>query len=138
MGMYTALHFTAALKRDVPDDVVNILRYMLDRGGEWSEPPTPDHPLFETARWDFMLNADSYYFEADTHSALVPYPTSGFGLSITCNFKNYTGELASFLDWILPFVDARPGEFLGYHQYEEDEHPTLIYYPTKEVADVRR
>jgi hypothetical protein len=77
---------------------------------------------------------DSYYFEADTHSTLVPYPSGGCGLSITSNFKNYNNELHLFLDWIMPYVSAMPGTWLGYHMYECDEQPTLIFYPADESS----
>lgn len=132
MGMYTALHFAAPLKRDVPGDVLAVLLYMLDASGQIPEPsPLPDHTLFrQTIRWRHMLVCDSYYFEADTHSTLVPYPSGdGWGLSVTCNFKNYASELDQFLDWVMPYVDAAPDDWLGYHMYEEDDRPTLIFYP---------
>lgn len=128
MGMYTALHFTTALKPGLPDDVLTVLRYMLEPTGATPEPPLPNHPLFRTDRWHFMLTSDSFYFEADTHSCLVKYPTAGWGLSITCNFKNYRDELDCFLDWIGPWVDAAPGDWLGYRMYEEDDQPTQIFY----------
>lgn len=130
--MYTALHFTVALKISTPPGVIRILHVMTNVGGFGTPEDRlmlPDHPLFGDTRWRSMLVCDSYYFEADTHSCVIDYPTIGHGLSITCNFKNYHDELRLFLDWIMPFVDAEPGEWLGYHMYEERERPTLIFYP---------
>ena len=68
MGMYTELHFNAELRKDVPQEVLNVLSYMLD--SDKDRPALPDHPLFRTQRWLFMLTCDSYYFDADTHSTL--------------------------------------------------------------------
>lgn len=69
MGMYTAIHFYSELKKDVPNEVIEILEYMLDFDNK-PEPKLPDHPLFKTERWRFMLVCDSYYFDEDTYSAL--------------------------------------------------------------------
>lgn len=134
--MYTALHFTVALKRDTPPEVINVLHYMLDDADHMAEPPLPDHDLFRcSVRWRHMLVCDSYSFEADTHSVLQRYPASaGWNLSITCCFKNYHDELALFLDWIMPYVDASYRRWLGYWMYEEDDEPTPIYYPAGEAT----
>ena len=125
--MYTALHFNAELKDDVPWEVVRTLQAMTK--GQRTSGPLPEHELFQTDRWQFMLVCDSYSFVAETHSVLMEDPIVGYQLSVTCSFKNYHNEVALFLDWIMPHVNALPGDWLGYHMYEEDERPTLIYYP---------
>lgn len=132
MGMFTALHFNAELKSSTPPGVVRILRVMTSEDDRTPEDrlALPDHPLFGDTRWRYMLTGDSYYFEAETHSHVVEYPDGyNYGLSVTCNFKNYDHELSLFLDWIMPYVDAKPGDWLGYHMYENDDLPTLICYP---------
>jgi hypothetical protein len=130
--MYTALHFTVALKPDTPHQVIDVLHYMLDDTDHMAEPPLPDHDLFRrTIRWRHMLVCDSFSFEANTHSTMQRYPaTAGWNLSITCCFKNYASELQLFLDWIMPYVYADPRDWLGYWMYEEDDEPTLIFYPS--------
>lgn len=130
MGMYTALHFNADLKLDVPAEVLATLRYMVS--GEEKPASLPNHPLFGDTPWSWMLQGDSFYFRAQTRSEVVKYPVLGHGLSITCNFKNYSDELAKFLDWIMPYVGEEPGHWLGYHMYEEDKQPTLIFCPDGE------
>ena len=131
MGMYTALHFAATLRADTPASVLDTLHYMMEprRFPEAPYPDHPDHPLFHTDRWDIMLACDSYYFNADTHSVLRRGWDGHSSLSVTSNFKNYDGELDLFLDWITPYVAAYDGDWLGYHMYEEDEQPTLIFHP---------
>lgn len=125
MGMYTELHFNAELKRDAPEQVREILRFMTG-GTPTDEPPTdlPDHPLFKTRRWEHMLLCSSYYFPAQVASALVF--DQGWYINVRCNLKNYDDEIGAFLNWVMPYVDAGT-ECLGYYRYEEDDHPTLIY-----------
>lgn len=127
MGMYTELHFNVELRTDTPPAVINILRFMVD--GSPVHPKTPDHPLFESERWEWMLQSDSYYFNADTASTLRwdDIAQSHF-LCLRFNVKNYDGEIEHFLDWIMPYVDAFDGDFLGFSRYEESQEPTLIHY----------
>lgn len=129
MGMYTELHFNVELKEDVPPEVVAVLKYMLNRESNAVEPPLPDHPLFQCFRWRGMLQCDSYYFRADTHSTLR-FDDIGrsYYLCIRCNLKNYDDEIEKFVDWIMPYIDAIDGDFLGFSRYEETEVPTLLYY----------
>lgn len=126
MGMYTELHFNSALKRNIPTPVLEILNYMI--GNDEFAPVCPDHPLFSTSRWPIMLRCDSYYFDADTHSTLrYDEISTQHYLCIRTNFKNYEGEIEAFVDWIMPYLDKVPGDFLGFSRYEETEEPTLIY-----------
>lgn len=125
--MYTALHFGAYLKQSTPREITDALKLMLSDTPEKSTENLPDHPLFQAdTRWRFMLLSDSAYFNHDTHSS---YNDRWYTLSITCNLNNYNDEITKFLDWIMPHVEAEPGEWLGYQMYEEDEQPTLIFYP---------
>lgn len=127
MGMYTQLHYGAQLKKDVPDEVVELLRYMV---GERDETPLlPDHPLFRTDRWRYMLRCDSYYFDYKTTHLLRHDDIAGqFYFNVTTNLKNYDDEIAKFVNWIAPYIDKMPGDFLGYYRYEEDETPTLLHH----------
>jgi hypothetical protein len=126
MGMYTQLHFAAKLRKDVPAEVVEVLRFMA-RGTEGA-PQTPDHPLFSTERWRCLFTMDSYYFDADTRSTMRFDGVLGaWLLNVQSNVKNYDGEIEKFLDWIDPYLAKYPGDFLGYSRYEETEQPTLIF-----------
>jgi hypothetical protein len=130
MGMYTELHFNSPLKKSTPTHVIDLLKFML---GELDErefgAELPNHPLFTTDRWSFMLRMDSFYFDADTHSTLRWCDISNqYVLCIRCNLKNYGSEIEKFVDWIMPYLDKFQGDFLGFSRYEETEEPTLIYY----------
>lgn len=127
MGMYTEFHFNVELIENVPQEIIDILNYMLNKGTQ--EPlPEPDHPLFKTSRWRRMLRSDSYYFAADTHSTLR-YDDIGhsYYLCIRCNLKNYDNIIEKFIDWIMPYLYQYPEDFLGFSRYENTEQPTLIY-----------
>jgi hypothetical protein len=136
MGMYTEFHFNAELKQDTPQTVIATLAAMLANDEPKDFAPLFDHPLFQTMLWRFMLVSDSYYFPADTHSTCRydDIANSRF-LCIRCNLKNYDGEIEKFIDWIMPYVDETPGEFLGFYRHEEDVQPTLIYAPDSEVRE---
>lgn len=130
MGMYTELHFNAELKQTTPQEVLQVLRHMLNAPGAPARDALtlPAHPLFSTDRWGFMLTCDSYYFAAQTHSTLTyDEITKTHYLCIRCNLKNYDQEIEKFIDWVSPYVDGFPGDFLGFHRYETTEQPTLIF-----------
>lgn len=97
--------------------------------GDGEEPTNlPDHPLFDTERWGTMLQCDSYYFVADTYSTFrFDDIGQSWYLCVRCNLKNYDNEIEKFVDWIMPYIDAREGDFLGFSRYETTETPTLIY-----------
>lgn len=130
MGMYTEFHFNVRLKDDTPKDVLEVLTLML--GGDVEPPMLPDHPLFKTPRWHYMLVSDSEYFDSQSRSELSQ------DFSITCrpriylsvrtNLKNYNEEIQKFIDWIRPHLASTdPRDLLGYYRYEESREPTLLY-----------
>lgn len=123
MGMYTELNIGVSLMSDTPDNVIDILRYMLSDGDKVE---TPDHPLFSTQRWHFMLVSGSYYFDGRTDSSMEHDSVDHeYKLNVRCNLKNYDNEIDLFLDFIQPYLETEG--FLGYKRYEEDDNPTLIY-----------
>ena len=133
MGMYTLLQFGADLKKDTPYEVVNILWYML--GKLEPTPPLPDHPLFQTDRWDYILCiGDSGYFDEETKHSFNAKVDGGMHLSVTSNLKNYNQEIQHFIDWIMPYVDAEEGQLLGSYRYEESRQATEIRYAAPQVS----
>jgi hypothetical protein len=129
MGMYTQLHYGAQLNKDVPAEVVQILRYMLGEDGSVTPAVLPDHALFRTSRWVCMLRCDSYYFDYKTaHLLQFDEIANQFYFNVTSNLKNYDDEIKHFVNWIAPYIDKDAGDFLGYHRYETTETPTLLFY----------
>lgn len=124
MGMYTELHFNAELEHSTPAEVIDLLAYMVDaRTTCLAE--LPEHALFATRRWEWMLTCHSAYFPLSVATSL-DYENGRHHLRVRCNLKNYDGEIGLFLDWVMPYVNADT-ECLGYYRYEEDDHPELIY-----------
>jgi hypothetical protein len=129
MGMYTELNCAFKLRKDTPEKVIAIIRFMTE---EREKPDVVDHSLFSTARWEEMLQCDSYYFEGDTQSTIRFDDCSNrFYVTIRCNLKNYEGEIEKFIEWITPYMEMDPGEFLGYQRHEEVELPTLLFHPNQ-------
>lgn len=123
MGMYTELNIGVSLRSDTPENVIDILKYML---GDINNVETTDHPLFSTQRWAFMLRCDSYYFDGRTDSSMERDDIDHeYKLNVRCNLKNYDNEIDLFLDFIRPYLETNG--FLGYKRYEEFDDPTLIY-----------
>ena len=122
MGMYTELVLGLQIENQNP--VIDTLKYMV---GDIDEPIYPvelfKHKFFSTARWNFMLQCDSCYFDGQTDSTIKN--DQGWYLTVRCNFKNYDDEIELFLDWLAPYIETYG--FLGYHRYEEFDYPTLIY-----------
>lgn len=126
MGMYTELHFNSELKKDLPEDVLKTLQYMIDHENEPTD--LPEHELFKCDRWTMLFTCDSYYFDADTHSTLrFDEISNAYYLCVRANLKNYDSEIEKFIDWIEPYLKKFEGEFLGFYRYEKNKQPTLIY-----------
>ncbi|ASU78505.1 hypothetical protein CDG81_09685 [Actinopolyspora erythraea] len=84
--------------------------------------------LFETPRWRNMLWMNSAYFPADTHTVLDETIMWLPSLSVTSNLKNYDNEIDEFVNWIMPFVDAIAGDFLGYSLYEKGRDSPKFFW----------
>lgn len=125
MGMYTELVMGIQLKRNAPDDVIEMLNCMVL--GVEKPDIVPTHDLFKTNRWNWMFSSSSYYFDGDTHSTLrFDKICNVYVLTVRCDLKNYDSEVEKFLDWIAPYSDTCG--FVGYTRYEEDDDPKLIYF----------
>jgi hypothetical protein len=129
MGMYTELVFGGELKSDTPENVINILKYLID--DETIETfKLPDHPFFECDRWTHIAISSSYYFGGQCLSG-IKYDgiANAYRISIRANLKNYDNEIDKFVDWIKPYMDKGAGanNLLGYSIYEESSVPTLYY-----------
>lgn len=127
MGMYTDFCFDVALKSDTPPKVVTMLNRMRD-GIHTSDDLLPQHPFFACDRWPLIGHCSSAYFDAQPRFIFEKTSYSNdYVLNIRCNLKNYGDEIEHFIDWIKPYIDASPGDFLGFHRYEKEREPTLIY-----------
>ena len=132
MGMYTALSLGVELKKDVPDYVTDVLRYMVgDTDGELVS--HLDLKFFsQCPRWRMLLRCDSYYFDYQTQWTFFKDEISDtWFLSGVSNLKNYNNEIKEFLDWLSPFIHPSTCGFIGWTMYEEQWAPDLIMRSTK-------
>lgn len=129
MGMYTELVMACRLRKDTPEDVIKILKYMCrTEDVELSDLKIPtNHDLFTTERWNWMLVCDSFYFSGDSHTTFSTYEgiSKDHFLTVRSNLKNYNNEIENFLDWLSPYM--KDHGFLGYMRFEATDTPTLFY-----------
>ncbi len=124
MGMYTELCYNVRLKEDTPEKVIKTLFYLIGKGDSLN---TDTAFINLTDRIRYMLQCDSYYFDADTYSSLrYDDIVETYYFNVHCNLKNYDDEIDKFVDWLDPWVDAFAGDFLGFSRYEENQEPKII------------
>jgi hypothetical protein len=137
MGMYTECYVNVRLVENLPKKIIEVLEYLFDNSWydndegmhvqEKQEPAAlPDHKFFSTCRWRLIGSGASFYH--------IPFPTSKilleldqYYLTSRSDLKNYEGEIELFFDWLMPYIDAFEGEFIGYSRYEEDDMPQLFF-----------
>jgi hypothetical protein len=130
MGMYTEIYINVDLKKETPDDVIQVLKAMCFM--------LPDQECSEVLvdypdRWCCLFSNMSYYTPS-TQCRYLRFDsiTDRWSLLGKGDIKNYNGEIEKFFEWIMPHIDGDPGEFIGYSRYEEDYEPTLMFLPNGE------
>ena len=125
MGMYTEIYINVDLKRDAPDEVIEVLKAMCktEDSDEKVLEPYPD-------RWDGLFCSGSCY-TPNTSCRSLTYDgiTKQWSLLGKGDIKNYGQEIQKFFEWIIPYIDGYPGDFIGYSRYEEDQKPKLYFLP---------
>jgi len=136
MGYYTELKFKAKLKQDTPENVVNILKRVINERdlGHGKElfnnedvfKPELDHPFFKCGRW-YMLFLSTNFNDGMKGGRF--YEENGkWTISLHTEFKNYGSEIDNFFDWIKPFVVGRKKkQYVGYYRGEDAEAQTNLY-----------
>ena len=126
MGMYTELIFGADLKKDTPENVIEVLKYMV---GDTEEKPK-DFPLPE-GRCEWLFRGSSYYFGVNAPVSKLWKDDIGenWVLSTRSNIKNYEREIEAFLEWIYPYIDGGSGyrDMYAIVTHEEAEAPDIYY-----------
>ena len=130
MGMYTEIYVNVDLKKETPDDIIKVLKAMCGM--------LPDQECSEVLvdypdRWVCLFSNMSYYTPCTSCRFLnFDKISNEWSLLGKGDIKNYEGEIEKFFEWIMPYVDGYPGDFIGYSRYEEDQKPTLIFLPEDE------
>lgn len=131
MGMYTEIYARGTLKKDAPQEVVDILKCMTNEAP--APEVLPEHDLFKCARWEVLGCGASAYFPATVSTVYKDDYSKNWAFLLHANLKNYDGEIAKFFDWIDQHVEGIEGEYLGYSMYEETEPgqpPTSFFKKT--------
>jgi len=124
--MYTEIYINVDLKKDTPDDVIKVLKAMCDQ--ECKE-VLVDYPY----KWICLFSNMSYYTPS-TNCRFLEFDniSNQWSLLGKGDIKNYGNEIEEFFEWIMPWIDGYPGDFIGYSRYEEDQKPTLMFLPEDE------
>ena len=124
MYIYTKFYLNATLKGDTPQNVIDILKYMVGDGPR-PKVTRPKHSFFATARWHGIL----FYFESKKmkQSSLVYEDIMCWHLYVNANVRNYSQQIERFIDWLQPYISEPEGAFLGFYKSDGEDDPTLIY-----------
>lgn len=134
MGDYTALHLAVELRRDTPEEVIQLLKYMTGQSDNWG--PLPDvvpctEPLFKAARWNIMLRAGSAYhpFSGSQGNGIAqPLPGNDYELTVLSSFKCYDGEIEKFVAFIRPYIHPCNFNWIGYTWDDNTDEPKPLYW----------
>ncbi len=121
MGMYTELILKTGVRKDIPEIVDKILKFLFSDDDLEKPTELPDHPFFRKNCWECIGRSNSYYHTP----RCLNYYQDGYLFSRS-DLKNYEGEIESFLDWIDEYLSTYEGKVIGWSWYEEYDFPTLI------------
>ena len=121
MGMYTEIFVNADLREDTPQEVLDVLKAICGR--DFRSAALEGKP----DRWGLLFNNGSHCTPC-TQCAALTFDDISEQWSIIGkgDIKNYEREIEQFFEWLMPWIDAQDGEFVGYWRYEEDLLPTIV------------
>ncbi|MHA1408867.1 MAG: hypothetical protein ACTSQY_00865 [Candidatus Odinarchaeia archaeon] len=102
MGTYTEFHLNVKLKRDTPNEIIDMLKFMVNNEKE-ELAVLPSHDLFKTDRWSYIQMCQAYYFDMIPHSCVVydDVPKTHF-LSIRCCLNTNKGCIEAYrIDFVM-------------------------------------
>lgn len=130
MGDYTAIFIAAELRHDAPPVVRGILNCMMGLSEE-IPCPLPDHPLFKSERWRYLLRCDAAYLPGAVLRAWG-HARDGRDFTVYSKIKNYDEEIEKFFDWISPYVE---NDAIAFHKYEYADKATIVSFLKEETSD---
>jgi hypothetical protein len=130
MGMYTEIYVNCGLIEKLPKDVIDVLQYLFGEEGQRANEPIklPKHKFFsDSVDWRHIGNSCSYYHIPNVvNSFRMDEENKCYYLTSRSDLKDYRNEIDLFFDWLNPYIDSFPGEFIGYKLYEDTDLPTLF------------
>lgn len=126
MGQHTAFIMKCELKADTPQQVIDTLKFMTSPNDEEEFDNFPDHPLFETEEWEYMLDIAGGALW-DPNSTLKYFKRSNsYTLKVRTSVKDHEYQIQKFLHWIAPY--SRTSGFVGAIRPEYEPLETRILF----------
>ena len=113
MGMYTHWALQIELRKGTPEKILNEIRTVIAYEDN-------DSPLYPIAR------AGAAYQVCAPARLLSSYGEQ-HTLTVLASVKYGTGAIMLAVEYLAPYVDSYGLGFCGWMQYEEEDHPTLLY-----------
>lgn len=124
--MYQELYINAKLKHDVPESIVDILKYMTGDMDIDNIIITAD-ALFKTENWQYMLQSESSRFDLSAKSTLDYSAVDDcYFIRVSCSLNNNENQIEKFLGFINNYLNKKPGDFLGYLRDEDSNDPYIL------------
>lgn len=125
--MYTELIFSARLKDNLNENVINDIEYLCGNNKVDANKTTLPDTLLKSLS---LFHGGSYglapsmppIFKRDEYTGL-------WELVVRCSLKNYRGQIEGFLKWIEPYIHSASG-YNGMYAitlYEEFDEPKIYY-----------
>ena len=124
MGMYTEFLLKCNLKKNLPEDVVAVIKYLFAKG-EMPE-VLPDHRFFKYDNWYAVGRGTSRH--TPVRCLEYTYRKQITGIFSRSEIKDYYSQIQEFLDWLSPYMNHTEGECIGWTWYCECNSPKLIHY----------
>ena len=106
MGYYTELKFNVKLKQDTPEDVVNILKRVINErdlghdkvlfNTEDVFKPELNHPFFKCERWYMLFLSTN--FDDEMQGGRFYEENGRWIINLHTEFKNYDNKIDNYLD----------------------------------------
>jgi hypothetical protein len=112
MGMYTHYALHVEFRKDTPPEFIERVRRQVEGDSD-------DDDLFPLSR-----AGAAYQVSA---SPLLTCPYGEWTLTVMGSVKYGTGAIENLVKVLAPHIQTYSPGFCGWMQYEEDDHPTLLY-----------
>lgn len=128
MGYYTELKFKAKLKHDTPENVVKILKRVINDCDLGHNKvlfntkdvfkPEFDHPFFKCANWYMLFLSTN--LNDEMQGGKFYKEKNRWVLDLHTEFKNYDNNIEYFFEWIKPFISGRKKkQYVGWWRGED-------------------
>lgn len=119
MGAYEELVLSCNLKEDVPEQVLDVLRYICDPTEERRlAVVAPTHNFFRYSNWDQMGQVATAYLPGTNIGALELEEFSNtYEFSMRTIVKGGSSTIGSFVHWLAPYSQTEG--FVGYTRCDE-------------------